>query len=90
MKVAELIALLKEQDPEAEVVIVSQPAWPLEYAVLGVALRSEFEDVDEPEHENEDARGERALDGRAARDVCIVEGAQLRYGSKRAWDVAAR
>jgi hypothetical protein len=92
MKVAELIALLEEQDPEAEVLIMSQPSWPFEYAVCGLARRSEPEDVDddetEPAHGNGEASG--ARDDRATSDVFIVEGTQLRYGSKRAWEVVAR
>ena len=86
MKVAELMRLLAEQDPDAEVLIMSQPRWPFEYSVHGVALRSEIE-----QFEQEDGATEgRRPDGRAANDVFIVEGQQLRYGSKAAWEVATR
>ena len=63
MKVSELIELLEEQDPNAEVLVMSQPNWPLE------------------------PRLERGI---AKNDVFLVEGEQLRYGSKTAWSVATR
>lgn len=86
MKVAELMRLLAEQDPNAHVLIMSQANWPFEQAVFGVTVRSELEQFDEEDA----ATAGRRPDGRAANDVFIVEGQQLRYGSKAAWQVAAR
>ena len=80
MQVRDLIELLEDQDPEAEVLIMTQQNWPFENAVAGVASR---EDIVE-EEPDEDA----GTDGAARSDVLIVEGSQLRYGSKAAWNVA--
>lgn len=89
MKVSELIELLGDQDPDAEVMIMSQENWPFENAVAGVAVREEFVDDDEDcdEEEREEPRYEK---GTAPNDVFLVEGQQLRYGSKAAWRVATR
>ena len=90
MKVKELIDILEEQDPDAEVLIMSQQNWPFENGVHGVTVRSEMDGEDE-DGENEDGPDTTAArDGRATNDVFIVEGSQLRYGSKTAWDVATR
>ena len=35
MKVSELIELLEEQDPNAEVLVMSQPNWPFELGLAG-------------------------------------------------------
>ena len=92
MKVKELIDILEQQDPDAEVLIMSQQNWPFENGVYGVTVRSEVDGNDEDEDgEKEDgADTTAARDGRATNDVFIVEGTQLRYGSKTAWDVATR
>ena len=89
MKVSELIELLEDQDPDAEVMIMSQENWPFENAVAGVAVREEFvaDDEDCDEDEGEEPRYEK---GTAPNDVFLVEGQQLRYGSKAAWRVATR
>jgi hypothetical protein len=93
MKVKELIDILEEQDPDAEVLIMSQQNWPFENGVYGVTVRSEMDgnDDDDDDDKSEDTRAAtEARDGRATNDVFIVEGSQLRYGSKNAWDVATR
>ena len=41
MKVQELIALLENCDPEAEVTFASQPNYPFEYSITGVVLRED-------------------------------------------------
>lgn len=87
MKVKELIDILEEQDPDAEVLIMSQQNWPFENGVYGVTVRSEMDGDDEDE---DGADTTAARDGRATNDVFIVEGSQLRYGSKTAWNVATR
>ncbi|MCA9631877.1 MAG: hypothetical protein KC766_29690 [Myxococcales bacterium] len=89
MKVRDLIEILEDQDPEAEVLIMSQENWPFENAIAGVAMREDF--VDEDEDEDEEADAERRYEkGTAPNDVFIVEGQQLRYGSKAAWNAATR
>ena len=85
MKVKELIAILEEQDPDAAVLIMSQQSWAFEHAVYGVTSRAEIEGNDDDEADATPSR-----DGRAASDVFVVEGSQLRYGSKTAWEVASR
>lgn len=72
MTVGELIARLEACDPEARVLVLSQPSWPFECALAGVAVREDFEDADDAE--------------RRPTDVCLLEGTQLRYGNKTAWD----
>ena len=78
MRVRELIEILEDCEPDAEVLIMSQSSWPFENSVFGVAVREEFEDGDE----------EGDAPGRT--DVFIVEGDQLRYGTKSAWAAARR
>lgn len=84
MKVSELIELLQEQDPDAKVFIMSQENWPFECSITGITAREEFarddDSYEDPEYEA----------GTAASDVFIVEGQQLRYGSKEAWCVATK
>jgi hypothetical protein len=84
MKVKTLIALLQNHDPNAEVYLATQPSYPFEHSIGGVACRADLpreprEEGDEPES-----------DGGAPSDVFIAEGRQLRYGSKDIWDVASR
>lgn len=85
MKVGELIEILKDQDPDAEVLIMSQQSWPFENAVYGVASREDLRERDDDDDEPGPTR-----EAGAPSDVFIVEGQQLRYGSKAAWRVAAR
>lgn len=91
MKVSELIELLEEQDPDAEVLVMMQENWPFECALAGVTTREEMLRADRDEDgdgdEDEEPRLER---GTAKNDVFLVEGEQLRYGSKTAWSVATR
>jgi hypothetical protein len=86
MKIRELMEILEEQDPDAEVLIMGQARWRFENGIHGVTVRSEIEESDDDDGMPVDRRP----DGRAANDVFIVEGKQLRYGSKTAWDVATR
>ena len=92
MKVRNLIEILEDQDPEAEVLIMSQENWPFENAIAGVAMREDFVDDDEEDDDEDDEAGtERRYEkGTAPNDVFIVEGQQLRYGSKAAWNAATR
>ena len=86
MTVSELIEILEEFDPEAEVLLSVQPAWPFEHTLAGVCQRSDLVEEEENEDSSRGAGGEEL----PANDVFLVEGTQLRYGSKRAWDVARR
>lgn len=88
MKVSELIELLEEQDPDAEVLVMMQQNWPFELSLAGVTTREEMLRADREERDDDDEpRFER---GTAKNDVFLVEGEQLRYGSKTAWSVATR
>ena len=92
MKVRELIEILEELDAEASVYVMSQQSWPFELAIHGVTVREDFTegDLEDESHDGECDRwgaNEGALPGN---DVFIVEGSQLRYGSKDAWDAARR
>jgi len=90
MTVSELIELLEDCDPDAQVLLMSQPSWPFEHSVAGVTIRSDVDD-DEGEHGDEDEEREAPrADGTRPNDVFILEGQQLRYGSRDAWSGAAR
>ena len=90
MKVRDLIEILEDQDPDAEVLIMSQENWPFENAIAGVAMREDFVDDDEEDEDDEAGTERRYEKGTAPNDVFIVEGKQLRYGSKAAWNAATR
>ena len=94
MTVNELIELLQECDPEAEVRIMSQESWPFENAIAGVAIREQFTQAEcecdrlitEPHEQDCPADGELEFErGLEGNDVFILEGQQERYGSKEAW-----
>lgn len=79
MTVKELIRQLQEQDPQAEVLFMAQPRWPFEYSIRReLVTRKELRD------EGED--GDLESPETSPTDVFLVEGSQLRYGSKKAWD----
>lgn len=73
MKVKELIQALESYDPDAEVLLATQPSWPFENRVFGVVSREEMNPGGLPPSEG------------ANSDVLLLEGTQLRYGSKAAW-----
>jgi hypothetical protein len=73
MKVKELIQALESYEPDAEVLMATQPSWPFENRVFGVVSREEMSPDAPPPHDG------------ANTDVLLLEGTQLRYGSKAAW-----
>ena len=83
MTVGDLIEILEDLDPEANVYLMNQSTWPFEYSLAGVAVREEFE------RDDEDGEVSSRADGTAPSDVFLCEGTQLRYGSKNAWNVMA-
>jgi hypothetical protein len=94
MKVSELIELLSDLDPNAEVYMMSQRNYPFEVALDGVAVREDFAECDD-EDEADDADYEAPSphdrwstpESKLPRnDVFLLEGQQLRYGSSAAWD----
>jgi len=82
MTVGELISYLEQYDENAKVLLMTQKSWPFENAIDGVISREEVMD----RNREEDGEDERLGDGEEKSDVFIVEGTQLRYGSKNAWD----
>lgn len=90
MKVRDLIEILEDQDPDAEVLVMSQENWPFENAIAGVAIREDFVDNEEQNEKDDDGTERQYERGTAPNDVFIVGGQQLRYGSKAAWNAAAR
>ena len=81
MTLDELIERLNEYreagvSGDAEVRLMTQQAWPFENAICGLAAADEIDD----EYETDDDSGEQV--------VYLVEGEQLGYGNKAAWDAA--
>lgn len=89
MTVGELMMELERFDEGAEVMIAMQPNYPFECSITGVVSRREadpdFEDEDEDEAEAKRHRDTFASDGKGS-DVFILEGGQVRYGSRKLWD----
>ena len=77
MKVRQLLDLLAEYSPEAEVRLVHQPRYPIESSLAGVVSESEVRD-----HEGRDL-------GDDAEVVFLLEGRQLGYGRAVAWEAAS-
>lgn len=91
MRVRELIEILEDLDPEAEVLVAVQPSWPFEHALDGVAVREDFTEMEDGDEEEPAGDRWTAPAGRLPRnDVFIVAGDQLRYGSPNAWNVTRR
>ena len=87
MTIDELIARLEDYRDEiggdAEVRLMTQQNWPFENSIYGLASGAEINDYDQDDEDGGD-------DDDAAEDAVlfIVEGQQLGYGTKRAWEVA--
>jgi len=87
MTIDELIERLEcyrdEIGGDAEVRLMTQQHWPFENTLYGLASGAEINGADEDDEcDDEDVEADAVL--------YIVEGTQLGYGSKRAWDVAGR
>ena len=82
MNLDTLIEILNDYREEfggdAEVRLMTQQNWPFENAITGLVSGTEINESDE----DDDA----CVEDDAV--VYIVEGTQLKYGSKRAWDAA--
>jgi len=87
MKVQDLISILEDCDLEADVYVMSQQNYPFECALYGVAQRREFTET----YDDDEAAATALTDAdRRRSDVFLVEGSQLRYGSRDAWAAAQR
>lgn len=81
MTVAELMELLEQYNGGMEVRMMCQPNWPFEYSLAGIVCKGEIDGSVEME---EDADGVIGIES----DVLyLLEGSQLGYGSKAAWDM---
>jgi len=82
MNLNELIERLEEyrdlHGEDCEVRLMTQQNWPFENAIIGLVSGAEINESDE----DDDA----CVEDDAV--VYIVEGTQLKYGSKRAWEAA--
>lgn len=86
MTVGELIEMLEEQDEEAEVKLMTQPSWPFEYTIAGITssreiLRAQADEMDGEAADEAEAAGEE--EGEV---IYLLEGTQLGYGSREAWN----
>jgi len=110
--ITDLIQLLEGHDPDAEVRLMSQSSWPLEYSVLGTwnttpqpdACRycgmpvshevhtdlptAPFDAHDFEPYNDFTPEGTQPDDEKEV--VYIVEGTQLGYGTRAAWEEAER
>ena len=84
MTLDELIDRLKEYRDDlggdAEVRLMTQQNWPFENTLAGVVSAEEINEFDAEEFQDEDVEDDQV--------VYLVEGDQLGYGSKRAWELA--
>ena len=87
MTLNELIERLEEyrdqRGEDTEVRLMTQQNWPFENAITGLVSGAEINESEDDD--DEDADEEDVDDDQV---VYIVEGTQLGYGSKRAWDAA--
>lgn len=82
MTVQELIdRLIEYRDVlggDTEVRSMQQPSWPFEYSIDGLVSTDEMRSEDDDSDDSEDSG--------TKTKVFILEGTQLCYGSKAAWD----
>lgn len=95
MTVADLREILDGLDDGTEVRLMSQPSWPFEYSIAGT-WTAEPQPTCQGFGPVRDTNDEPPADGFTpagspeAGVLYLVEGQQLAYGSKRAWDEAIR
>ena len=79
-RLEELAAALGD---DVEVRLVSQPNWPFEHTIAGV---TDAETIRRAEDDSDDDPDDFDPQGDCDQVVYIVEGQQLDYGSKTAWN----
>jgi hypothetical protein len=85
MTVGELIERLEEMDPDAEIRLMTQENYPFENSIAGVTDSEEIIIAAEQDDEFTPAQDrDRPTQGIV---VYIVEGQQLGYGNKAAWNI---
>ncbi len=77
MKVSKLLEALQDCDPDARVILATQSHRPLESHAIGIVQRDWY-DAD-PDATSREGR---------PNDVLILEGDQIGYGIRAAWDAA--
>ena len=75
MTVRELLDRLHDCNPDSEVCLMTQQAWPFRNSLFGLTTSTELH------HEPTGHGGQREV-------VYLVEGEQLGYGDHRAWELA--
>jgi hypothetical protein len=84
MTIDELIERLEEYRDElggdARVLLMTQQQWPFENEICGIVSAEEINHSSDEDDQDVEEEGV----------VYIVEGGQLRYGTKRAWDILGR
>jgi hypothetical protein len=89
MTLNELIERLEEYrdllGEDCEVRLMTQQNWPFENAITGLVSGAEINDA---EVDDDDEDVDTGTDVETDAVVYIVEGEQLGYGSKRAWEAA--
>ena len=85
MNLDKLIEILSDYRDElggdAEVRLMTQQNWPFENRICGLTSGQEMNDAIDEDTEDDDDVAEDSI-------VYIVEGGQICYGSKRAWETA--
>jgi len=88
MTLGELIYKLQEMEEvygeDVEIRLMTQQNWPFENAITGVTSKSIMFEADEDEDEKGDEGGDEKVGDEEI--VYIVEGGQICYGSKAAWE----
>jgi len=90
----DLLILLEEVDDDTEIRLMMQPSWPFEYSIAGVILASEITDEDDrprglvhDDDEEEEIGGYQPKELAPGQDcLFLVEGSQIGYGTKAAFD----
>ena len=87
MTVEELISILEELEPEAEVLITHRQGMPYELELEGVTTREEIDRADGIRPEDVNSPAKTYESGTSPNDVVLVAGDFLRHGSPSAWTV---
>lgn len=86
MTIDQLIERLEEYRDiiggDAEVRLMTQQNWPFENSITGLCSGEEINDSADEDDPNDDG------DVEQDRVLYVVEGQQLGYGTKRAWEIA--
>ena len=91
MTIDELIARLEEYRDalggETEVRLMTQQNWPFENGITGLVSVEEMNDTGDEDDDGDEGEGFDP-EGNANQVVYLVEGQQLGYGTKQAWNAA--